>query len=85
MFVCACCLYFVTHLWTCASDRGAKAKVEDLGEMALGLVGAYYEDHIQPVIGSYAEWVSNVRSSMWEKIQTSIDNYMPFKANNATD
>ncbi|XP_034467314.1 apolipoprotein C-IV [Hippoglossus hippoglossus] len=65
--------------------REAKAKVQDYGATAVGFFGAYYEDHIQPVSDSYAKWASNVRSSMWEKIQTSIDGYMPFRATNATD
>uniref|UniRef100_A0A4W6DA85 Apolipoprotein C-IV n=1 Tax=Lates calcarifer TaxID=8187 RepID=A0A4W6DA85_LATCA len=51
-------------------QRAAKAKVQDMGGTALGFFGAYYEDHIQPVTGSYADWVSDVRGSMWEKIQT---------------
>ncbi|XP_040900928.1 apolipoprotein C-IV [Toxotes jaculatrix] len=58
--------------------RNVKAKAQDIGGIALGFVGAYYEDHIQPVTDSYAEWASNVKSSMWNKIQTTIDNYMPF-------
>ncbi|XP_069393230.1 apolipoprotein C-IV [Paralichthys olivaceus] len=65
--------------------REAKAKVQDFGKTAVGFFGAYYEDHIQPVTNSYAEWASNVRSSMWDKIQTSIDSYMPSEATNATD
>lgn len=75
----------VPHLCTCGSRRAAKAKVQDMGGTALGFFGAYYEDHIQPVTGSYADWVSDVRGSMWEKIQTAVDNYMPFRATNATD
>ncbi|XP_035528916.1 apolipoprotein C-IV [Morone saxatilis] len=54
--------------------REAKAKVQDYGGAALGFLGAYYEDHIQP-------WASGVKSSVWEKIQT----YMPLKANSPTD
>ncbi|XP_071325736.1 apolipoprotein C-IV [Trachinotus anak] len=65
--------------------RQAKSTVSAFGETALGFLGAYYEDHIQPVTDSYVGWASDVRSSMWEKIQTTMDNYMPFKATNATD
>ncbi|XP_059195422.1 apolipoprotein C-IV [Centropristis striata] len=54
----------------------AKAKVQDLGGTVLGFFGAYYEDHIQPVTSSYAEWASDIKSSVWEKIQTTIDSYI---------
>lgn len=46
----------------------------------LGYAGAYYEDHIQPLTDSYTEWASNVKSTVWQKIQTVIDNYMPMNA-----
>ncbi|XP_020565950.1 uncharacterized protein LOC101162473 isoform X1 [Oryzias latipes] len=59
--------------------RQAKAKFQGLGETALGFAGAYYEDHIQPVTDSYVEWASNVRSSLQERIQTAVENYMPFR------
>uniref|UniRef100_A0A665T4J5 Apolipoprotein C-IV n=1 Tax=Echeneis naucrates TaxID=173247 RepID=A0A665T4J5_ECHNA len=72
-------MYLVTHLCTFASHREAKAKVHDFGTTALGFLGAYYEDHIQPVTDSYIGWASDVKSSMWEKLQTSIESYTPFK------
>ncbi|KAK5605907.1 hypothetical protein CRENBAI_003849, partial [Crenichthys baileyi] len=61
------------------ADRAgeAKAKIKSFGETVLAYAGAYYEDHIQPVAGSYVEWGSNLRSSLWEKVQTAVDNYMP--------
>ncbi|XP_074511044.1 apolipoprotein C-IV [Sebastes fasciatus] len=65
--------------------REVKAKVQDLGEPVLGYIGAYYEDHIQPVTEIYFEWAANVKSFVWEKIQTTIDNYMPLRATNPTD
>ncbi|XP_062255724.1 apolipoprotein C-IV [Platichthys flesus] len=65
--------------------REAKAEVQAYGATAVGFFGAYYEDHIQPVTHSYAEWASNARSSMWEKIQTRLDSFMPFRSTNATD
>ncbi|MEQ2306917.1 hypothetical protein AMECASPLE_013006 [Ameca splendens] len=55
----------------------AKDKIKSFGETVFGYAGAYYEDHLQPVAGSYVEWASNLRSSLWEKVQTAIDNYMP--------
>uniref|UniRef100_UPI001ED7E880 apolipoprotein C-IV n=1 Tax=Scatophagus argus TaxID=75038 RepID=UPI001ED7E880 len=57
--------------------REAKAKVQDLGGTVLDFVGAYYGDHIQPVTDTYVEWASDIKSSAWEKIQTTFDNYMP--------
>lgn len=66
----------ITHLWTCASLREVKSKVQNLGGPVLGFFGAYYEDHIQPVTDSYVEWASNLKSSAWEKLQTTIHNYM---------
>ena len=74
MFVCT----LFAHLCTCATHREAKTKVLSVGEVVLGIAGSYYEDHLQPVTDSYSKWASDVKSSMWEKIQTTIDNYMPF-------
>lgn len=65
--------------------RETQAKVHDIGATAMDFLGAYYEDHIQPVTDSYVGWASNVRSSMWEKIKTTLDNYTPFKTTDATD
>ncbi|CAG6014843.1 unnamed protein product [Menidia menidia] len=56
----------------------AKAKIQSIGDTALGFAGAYYEDHIQPVASSYVEWASNVRMSLRERMQKTIDNYRPF-------
>ncbi|CAI5663600.1 unnamed protein product [Oreochromis niloticus] len=61
-----------------ARVRAAKNKVLAIGELAQGFAAAYYEDHIQPVTDSYVEWASGVKSSVWEKIQTTIDHYTPF-------
>ncbi|KAM9722728.1 apolipoprotein C-IV isoform 1-T1 [Menidia menidia] len=58
--------------------RQAKAKIQSIGDTALGFAGAYYEDHIQPVASSYVEWASNVRMSLRERMQKTIDNYRPF-------
>ncbi|TKS82338.1 hypothetical protein D9C73_016447 [Collichthys lucidus] len=41
----------------------------------MDFAGTYYEDHIQPVADSYAEWASGIKTSVVEKIQTTIDNY----------
>uniref|UniRef100_A0A672Y6F6 Uncharacterized protein n=1 Tax=Sphaeramia orbicularis TaxID=375764 RepID=A0A672Y6F6_9TELE len=60
------------------SYREAKVKVQDFGEAALGFAGAYYEDHIQPVTASYTDWASGLKSTLWEKIKTTIDDYSPF-------
>ncbi|KAM6994348.1 apolipoprotein C-IV [Tautogolabrus adspersus] len=57
--------------------REVKAKVQDLGELALGFAGAYYEDHVQPVTDRYFGWAFSVKSSVWEKIQVTMDNYNP--------
>uniref|UniRef100_A0A3Q3QSX5 Apolipoprotein C-IV n=1 Tax=Monopterus albus TaxID=43700 RepID=A0A3Q3QSX5_MONAL len=51
-----------------------------VGATALGFFSAYYEDHIQPVTDGYAKWASDVKTSTQNKIQTIIDNYMPFIA-----
>nr|XP_043890704.1 apolipoprotein C-IV [Solea senegalensis] len=48
--------------------REANAKVQQAKAVALGFVGAYYEDHIQPVKDSYAEWASDITNSMWESV-----------------
>lgn len=60
------------------SHRAAKSKIQEFGNVARGIAGAYYEDHIQPVKDSYAEWASDVKGSVWEKIQSAIDSYTPF-------
>ncbi|XP_037309112.2 apolipoprotein C-IV [Pungitius pungitius] len=57
--------------------REVNAKVQDLGGPVMDFIGAYYEDHIQPVTESYVEWASNLRSSMLDKIQITIGNYLP--------
>lgn len=61
--------------------REAKAKMQEMGGSVLGFVGAYYEDHVQPLVDSYSEWVYNVTSAMWEKVQTTFENDNPKKAN----
>ncbi|XP_045902001.1 apolipoprotein C-IV [Micropterus dolomieu] len=65
--------------------RETKDKVQVFGGVVLDYFGAYYEDHIQPVADSYTEWASTVKSSVLEKIQTTIDKYWPSKASSSTD
>ncbi|KAK1896256.1 Apolipoprotein C-IV [Dissostichus eleginoides] len=65
--------------------REVKATVQVYGAPVLGFFDTYYEDHIQPVTDSYFQWASSVRSSVWEKIHSTIDNYMPLQAANPTD
>ncbi|XP_038132348.1 apolipoprotein C-IV isoform X2 [Cyprinodon tularosa] len=55
----------------------ARSKIKSVGETVMGFAGAYYEDHIQPVAGTYVEWASNMRNSLWEKVRTAVGNYMP--------
>uniref|UniRef100_A0A3Q4AWR1 Apolipoprotein C-I n=1 Tax=Mola mola TaxID=94237 RepID=A0A3Q4AWR1_MOLML len=50
----------------------AKTKVQDFGGAVLSFLGTYYEDRIEPVTSSYAEWASKVKNSVWEKIQAAI-------------
>ncbi|CAN9513799.1 unnamed protein product [Ophioblennius macclurei] len=59
------------------SARNAKANIQHYGKLARGFADTYYEDHIQPVAGSYVDWASEVKKSMWERLQTTIDNYTP--------
>lgn len=61
--------------------RETTTKVKDLGGHVFSYFATYYEDHIQPVKDSYAEWASDIKGSLWEKIQTTFDHYMPKKAN----
>uniref|UniRef100_A0A8C5G995 Uncharacterized protein n=1 Tax=Gouania willdenowi TaxID=441366 RepID=A0A8C5G995_GOUWI len=65
----------------CASYRETKEKIQGYGELAQGYADAFYEDHIQPVTDTYVEWVSSLKDSMWEKIQSNMENYMPFTGN----
>uniref|UniRef100_A0A667XYX5 Apolipoprotein C-IV n=1 Tax=Myripristis murdjan TaxID=586833 RepID=A0A667XYX5_9TELE len=60
--------------------RHAKAKAEELGGVVLGFAAAYYEDHVQPVTDPYFEWAASTRSSFWERVQKTVDNYTPFKS-----
>lgn len=55
-----------------ACHREAKTKVQDFGGAVLSFLGTYYEDRIEPVTSSYAEWASKVKNSVWEKIQAAI-------------
>ncbi|KAM8869243.1 apolipoprotein C-IV [Spinachia spinachia] len=57
--------------------REVNAKVQDLGGPVMDFIEAYYEDHIQPVTESYVQWASNLRSSMLDKIQITIGDYLP--------
>lgn len=51
-----------------------------MGGAVFGFLGTYYEDHIQPVKDSYAEWASGIKEAMWDKIQTTFDRYTQRKA-----
>ncbi len=75
---CLCVSFFIclgTYLCAFAYHRKAKDKVQDYKETALGFLGAYYEDHIQPVSDSYLEWALGFKSAVLEKLQTTIHNY----------
>lgn len=74
------------HSYRCQYDgacvhRDARTNLQDMRETVFGFLDTYYEDHIQPVKDSYVEWASGIRGAMWDKIQTTIDNYVPKKAN----
>lgn len=68
-------MYLGNYLCTFASHRGVKETVQSIGGTVMDFAGTYYEDHIQPVADSYAEWASGIKTSVVEKIQTTIDNY----------
>lgn len=78
--VCVCCFLLIL-IFVLVFHREAKTTVQYVGETVLDFAGAYYEDHIQPVTESYARWASDIKSSMWEKIQSTIHDYMPNKEN----
>uniref|UniRef100_A0A8D3DUX6 Apolipoprotein C-II n=1 Tax=Scophthalmus maximus TaxID=52904 RepID=A0A8D3DUX6_SCOMX len=63
----------------------AQEKVNELVGGVLMLASMYHDEYIQPLTSSYAQWASDVKSSAWEKIQTTLDEYMMIKATNATD
>ncbi|XP_035490058.1 apolipoprotein C-IV [Scophthalmus maximus] len=65
--------------------REAQEKVNELVGGVLMLASMYHDEYIQPLTSSYAQWASDVKSSAWEKIQTTLDEYMMIKATNATD
>ncbi|KAJ0065849.1 hypothetical protein NL108_000074 [Boleophthalmus pectinirostris] len=56
----------------------AKEKMQRVGQAVLGLAGAYYEDHLQPVVSSYYQRVSTWRDNLWENMQSKISSYNPF-------
>lgn len=60
--------------------REARTKLQDMGGAVIVFFGTYYEDHIQPVKDNYAAWASGIRRAMWDKIQATVDNYVPKKA-----
>lgn len=77
-------MYIVFHScrcqYACASvHREARTKLQETGRAVSGYFSTYYEDHIQPMKDSYAEWASGIRRATLDKIQTTIDNYMPKK------
>ena len=88
MCVCVYVQYICIHGVFCRSQydcacahREARTKLQDMGEAVYEFFGTYYEDHIQPVKDSYAEWASGIKGVMWDRIQTTIINYLPKKAN----
>ncbi|XP_040923805.1 apolipoprotein C-IV [Betta splendens] len=56
--------------------RDVQQKVYDIGGTAMALADAYYEEHIQPVTAGYTEWASNLKTSMWTRIKTTVDSYV---------
>lgn len=78
--VCVCCFLLIL-IFVLIFHREAKTKVQDIGETVLDFASAYYEDHIQPVRESYAKWASDIKSSIWERIQSTVHDYMPNKEN----
>lgn len=72
-------MFMCTFLHICLSSSEAKHKIEKIGGVLMGFAGTYYEDHIQPVTDGYVEWVSNARTTFWEKLQMTVDNYNPYK------
>lgn len=56
-------------------------KVWNFTESLYGFAETYYEDNIQPLTGRYTQWASGVKSSMLDKIQKTIENYVPTVAN----
>ncbi|XP_061770672.1 apolipoprotein C-IV [Nerophis ophidion] len=61
--------------------RAARAKVQSVMGVMTDYVGAYYEDHVQPVTDSYREWASGIQHSLSEKMQRT---FMSFMATNTT-
>ncbi|XP_033976758.1 apolipoprotein C-IV [Trematomus bernacchii] len=59
--------------WLTQKAREVNANIQGYGRPLLGFLYAYYEDHIQPVTDSFFQWASSVKSSVWEKIQTTIE------------
>lgn len=79
IYVCAG-LFVFSYTCACVSHSHAKAKAKELGGVVLGFAAAYYEDHVQPVTDPYFEWAASARSSFWERVQKTVDNYTPFKS-----
>lgn len=59
----------------------AKTKVQSLGATLYGYAETYYEDSIQPIAESYTQWASTVKNSVMEKIQHTVGDYIPIRAN----
>lgn len=66
---------------TCVFSSAAKTKVQDFGSTVYGYAETYYEDNIQPLTDGYTQWVSSVKSTVLEKIQHTVGNYIPIRAN----
>lgn len=90
IFVCVCgrhmsfILFFVCVFVYLSSNRETQTSVQGFGNLVVGFFNAYYEDHIQPVTESYSNWASDITSTMWEKTQATVVNYMPFRETNGT-
>lgn len=87
--VCLWASYVIYSFFLCvfvylSSNRETQTSVQGFGNLVVGFLNAYYEDHIQPVTESYSNWASDITSTMWEKTQASIVNYMPFRETNGT-
>lgn len=52
-----------------------------MGSTLYGYAETYYEDNIQPLTDSYTQWASSVKSSVLEKIQHTVGDYIPMRAN----
>lgn len=59
----------------------ATTRVQSLGAALYGYAETYYEDNIQPLTDGYTQWASGVKDSVLEKIQHTVGDYIPIRAN----